>query len=80
MIIMKQKYRPFTDQEMKWVRKFQKVMNSAPNTLFLFVGSGMTIYPKDENNHRYMNENGSVDQKPESEGIITNIEYDGGDY
>jgi len=73
------KYRDFTNKEKEWIKKFEKIMKSAPNTLFMFVGSGCTIYTKNENGHRYMNGT-SIDEKAPSIDIISPIEMDGGDW
>lgn len=73
-------YRKFTAKEIKWLNRFQKVMSDAPKSLFMFVGAGITVFPTDENGQRYMTENGSVDGNANGTGIITKIQYDGGDY
>lgn len=73
-------YRDFTEKELRWIKGFEKVMKVAPNSLFMFVGSGVTIYALDENGQRYMKENLSVDSDATNAAIITNIDYDGGDY
>lgn len=72
-------YRKFTAKESTWIKEFEKVMKKAPNTLFLFVGSGISVFTKDENNERYMNGD-SVDSQANHVGITTKMEYDGGDY
>lgn len=78
-------YREFTDEEKKWIESLQRCMNKAPNTLFMFVGGSngsMVIYPKDENNDRYMTDGRSagVDGYAPSVSIKSNIEMDGGDW
>jgi len=77
---MKIEYREFTDKELKWLRSFERIMKKAPDTLFMFVGAGFTIYAKDENNNRYMADNGAVDCLANSLSIATEMECDGGDY
>jgi len=67
-------YRDFTKNELKWINSFQKVMESAPNTLFLFVGAGQTIFAKDENNKVYMSKSGGVDSLANSISIKTPME------
>lgn len=74
------KYREFTKAEKKWIERLQRVMNKAPENLFMFIGGGMIIYTKEKNNERYMNEAGSVDQNAPSRGILTHMDMDGGDY
>lgn len=73
-------YRDFTTKENKWITRFEKVMKNAPDTLFMFVGAGIVIYPKKNNNERYMTEYGNVDDNAKNRGIFTLIEFDGGDY
>jgi len=73
------KYRDFTNKEKEWIERFEKIMKSAPNTLFMFVGSGCTIYTKDENRHRYMCGT-SVDGKAPNVSITSPMEMDGGDW
>lgn len=76
-------YREFTDEELKWIRSLERCMKKAPESLFMFVGGScgtMTIYPKNEENDRYMNEFGSVDGLAPSVGIYSKIEMDGGDW
>lgn len=73
------KYREFTEDELKWIKSFQRVMKKAPETIFMFVGTGVTIYPLDENNNRYMTEFGGVDGYANGIGIDTPMENDGGD-
>lgn len=72
-------YREFSEKENRWIKSFEKVMKKAPGSLFMFVGAGVTIYPKDENNQRYMNNN-SMDGCATSATIITLMDCDGGDY
>lgn len=76
---MKQ-YREFTKDESKWLRSFERVMKKAPDTLFMFVGNGIQVYPLDENGNRYMGDSGGVDGSCPHEGICTNMQTDGGDY
>jgi hypothetical protein len=75
-------YREFTKEETDWLKSFKRVMKKAPKTLFMFVGSGVTVYAKDENNNRYMArmDNKSVDSDATAEYIETKMDYDGGDY
>ena len=68
-------YREFTEPELKWIRSFDRVMAKAPGSLFMFVGSGFTIYPG-----RYMTDSGSVDPYAPSICVQTELEYDGGDW
>jgi hypothetical protein len=76
------KYRQFTEKELKWINQFKKIMLKAPNTLFMFVGSGITILVKDENNNRYLAENsgGAMDGMAPNIHISTSLEADGGDW
>lgn len=74
-------YRQLTQEEKKWIESFKRVMKKAPDTLFLFAGSGtVDIYAKDENNKRYMTKDGSVDQDAPGENASSKIESDGGAY
>ena len=76
-------YRQFTASELKWIKSFERVMEKAPDTLFMFVGDSFTVFTKDENNARYMaasNGGVAVDGEALSVSIKTKIEYDGGDY
>lgn len=73
-------YREYTELELGWIEAFRKLMAKAPDTLFLFVGSGITIFPLDKTGHRYMGDFGGVDGNANGEGIATKIDYDGGDY
>lgn len=74
-------YRYFTNEELKWINSFQKIMKKAPDTLFMFVGGSyfINIFSKDENNCRYMN-GSSVDGKAPCISIETDMECDGGDF
>lgn len=77
------KYREFTETEEKWLKSFQRVMKKAPDTLFMFVGQGVTVYALDENQDRYMvHRSGSlaVDDYATNCIILTKIDFDGGDY
>ena len=74
------KYRNFTEKELKWLKSFDKVMKKAPGTLFMFVGNGIAIYAKDENNNRYMTGMGGVDCSATQWVTVTDIDNDGGDY
>lgn len=68
--------REFTEKDLKWIKRFERVMRDAPSDLFMFVGAGIVIYPE-----RVMQESrgGSVvDENGIS--IITKMQYDGGDY
>jgi hypothetical protein len=74
-------YREFTDEERKWIKSFKRVMKKAPDSLFMFVGSGaVVIYTKDEHGRRYMNSYGSVDGDAPDVQILTDMECDGGDW
>jgi hypothetical protein len=74
-------YRTFTEEELKWIKRFRRVMNQAPDTLLLFCGSGtMIVYTKDENNERYMTDFRAVDDDAPCMEITTNMEADGGDW
>lgn len=74
------KYRSFTDKEIKWINRFEKLMDLAPETLFLFVGAGQTIFAKDYNNEVYRTASGGVDGNANNVSISTPMECDGGDY
>lgn len=71
-------YREFTEEEMKWIKSFERIMKKAPTSLFLFVGPGIVIHAK-ENGQRPMN-GGVVDTISTSYDISTPMEFDGGDY
>lgn len=76
-------YRKFTSKEEKWLKEFSAIMKKAPNTLFMFIGPSIMVYPKDENNERYMHMRSgslSVDGDATSCAITTKMEFDGGDY
>ena len=73
-------YRQFTDQELQWIRSFERVMKKAPDSLFLFVGVDIAVYSKDENNQRYVTSAGAIDDNAPNVTILSSIEYDGGDY
>ena len=76
------KYREFTEKELRWIKSFEKIMKQAPNTLFFFVGEGQVVFTKDKNNKRYMT-NGSdpaVDNNCTNVAIETSMECDGGGY
>ncbi len=68
-------YREFTEDELKWIRSFERVMAKAPSKLFMFVGAGIVIY-----SGRVHNEHGNVDGNAPNRGIQTPMSYDGGDY
>lgn len=74
------KYRDFTKKENKWIKRFESVMKSAPDTLFMFVGEGICIYTTDESNKRYITKDGGVDSQAPAVSIQTSINYDGGAY
>ena len=71
--------REFSDNDLKWIKRLERVMKDAPAHLFMFVNGGIAIYPG-----RYMQEgvqNGAVDDlASESITIITPMQCDGGDY
>ena len=80
-------YREFTEAEEKWLRSLQRVMKKAPETLFMFIGSGsMVIYPLKDDGSRYMtgdrgdDNTGGVDGDFTSMSIINQMECDGGDW
>lgn len=74
-------YRQFTDEELTWIKRFRRVMNQAPDTLFMFNGSGsLIVYTKDENNDRYVTAHGAVDDDAPCMEITTTMETDGGDW
>ena len=74
-------YRTFTQEELKWIKSFQRCMNKAPENLFIFAGSGdFVVYPKDENGDRYMNRVGSVDEYAPNINVTMPCESDGGDW
>lgn len=68
--------REFSEADLKWLKRFKRVMKEAPSELFLFVGVDIVVYPE-----RVMGEHrgGSV-VDIHGESIETNIQYDGGDY
>lgn len=72
-------YRNFTEKELKWVRSLERIMKKAPNTLFMFVGTGINIHVKDSDNKRYMNGD-SVDNTSPAISVFTEMDTDGGDY
>ncbi|MEM6342557.1 MAG: hypothetical protein AAF927_01710 [Bacteroidota bacterium] len=74
-------YRQFTESELKWVKRLQRVMKDAPESLFMFIGAGeMCIYTKSSEGERYVESNLSMDQNAPSEHVISEIDMDGGDY
>ena len=73
-------YIEFTTKEKAWLKEFDKVMRKAPDTLFMFVGEGVVVYAKDENNERYMSEYGGMDSNATGFSIQTKMECDGGGY
>lgn len=73
-------YRQFTDNELKWIKSFERVMKKAPDTLFLFIGAGNTVFAKDEANNRYITEAGGMDGYATSVDIQTPMDCDGGDF
>lgn len=77
--------RDFKKEELAWIKKFESVMTEAPKTLFMFVGGSCgscTIYPKDENNNRYMEpiRSGGVTHCTHYRAIKSPMEMDGGDW
>jgi len=72
-------YREFTSKEEVWINEFEKLMKKAPDTLFLFVGEGVSLYPLNEKGERYMNRD-SVDSSCPHKIIITKMQCDGGAY
>lgn len=69
-------YRDFTQEEIRWINKFKRVMKGAPKNLFMFVGSGsVSIYSE-----RVMADRGGVNQDVPSEEILTPMVCDGGDF
>ncbi len=76
-------YRDYSKEELAWIKSLERVMAKAPNTLFMFVGGSngtMVIYPKNEDNERYMNAEGAVDGNAPSTHISSKCEMDGGDW
>ncbi len=76
-------YRPFTEKELNWLQRLERLCKKAPNTIFLFCGSGtLNFYAKNENNERYMTDKmgGVVDQDAANFSIFAPFESDGGDY
>lgn len=76
-------YRRITEEEKKWVKKFEKVMKLAPSTLFMFVGGSyghVWIIPKDEKNERYLDRERMDPNHPDMICIFTNMDCDGGDW
>ena len=77
-------YRAFTEKELKWLQRLENLCKKAPETIFLFVGSGnLQFYTKDENNRRYMVSYGGaegVDDNAPNFSVIVPFENDGGDY
>ena len=77
----KKEYRDFTEEEVKWIKSLKRVMKKAPDTLFMFLGSGsMVIYPLDENNQRYLTNDGSIDGLATNDHVNSPMEMDGGDW
>lgn len=73
-------YRDFTSKEEKWIKDFEKVMAKAPDSLFMFVGSGsVVIYPLTKEG-RYMSYHGGVDPYATSVTVSTKMDCDGGDW
>ena len=73
---MSEKYREFTEDELKWIASLKRLMKKAPPRLFIFVGSS-DFYVFSE---RVMTPEGSVDQYAPSISISASCEMDGGDY
>ncbi len=72
--------REFTESDLKWIKRFERVMKDAPSHLFMFVGAGaVTMFPE-----RVMKSahDGSGDVVDQTKGIdiFTLMECDGGDY
>jgi hypothetical protein len=77
-------YREFTEEELIWIKSFQRIMKKAPNTLFMFVGGSQGtcyIYPKKPDGDRYMTgRGGGVDSNAPSIDVVSPMEMDGGDW
>jgi hypothetical protein len=74
-------YRDFTEEELKWIKSFQRVMKKAPKSLFLFAGDGLlVVYTRSEESKRYMTEYGGVDGYAPNKHIPTQMDVDGGDW
>lgn len=69
--------REFSESDLKWIKRFERVMRDAPPELFMFVNGGIAIYPE-----RVMHESrdGAVDDSGDSVTILTPMQCDGGDY
>ncbi len=73
--------RDFTEKELAWLNKFEKIMSQAPDSLFMFIGEGFTVYVTDEDKKRFIVKGtGGVDSTVTARSIKTNIQYDGGGY
>lgn len=68
-------YRNFSDKDLKWIKRFDKVMKDAPSDLFMFVGNGQVVVYSE----RRM-DNGGVNDDVPSMTITTKMECDGGDW
>ena len=75
------KYREFSNKELVWIRKFERLMKHAPESIFMFVGSGsVVIYATDESGKIYMKPTGGVDDDADSISVSTPMLCDGGDW
>jgi hypothetical protein len=73
-------YRDFTEEELKWIKSFERVMKKAPSSLLMFVGTGIYIHPLKENGERYIGSFGEIDGQAPSVLVQTPMDADGGDY
>lgn len=73
-------YREFTNEEIRWINSFKRVMGEAPRTLFMFVAGGVLIGTLDEKNERYIEKSGGMDSKANWISVPTKMEVDGGDW
>jgi len=73
-------YREFTEEEIKWIKSFRRVMKKAPNSLILFAGGYLAICPLDENNKRYEDNTGGMDGMVRTENIHTKMLFDSVDW
>lgn len=69
----------FSESDLKWIKRFKKVMKDAPKELFLFCGSGsLVLYPK-----RKMKKSACGEDVVDNMcgiNIITKMDCDGGDW
>lgn len=74
-------YREFTEEELKWIKSFQRVMQKAPSSLFLFCEDiNVFIIAMDANNRPIMTERGAYDSEASRISIKTPMYHDGGGF